>query len=120
MSDDDFEYQHAIKQTGLSDKLFAADSAEHWIYTILMHWFPQDNAFCCLTWDWYDTSLELKNALPELRLLPEHCEELKRQGFSRAWLCHTDGCETYYQFDGEYTGHRTFKDNRSNRGHNHV
>jgi hypothetical protein len=62
--------------------------------------------FLDLTWDWYDFSVEFKNANKDLKLAPEQLEKLWELGFMRAWVCHEDGWETYYYKGGLDSGYR--------------
>ena len=52
-----------------------------------------------LTFDDYDTSMELKDARNDLRFPVEFQKQVWSWGFSRCWIVHQDGMETFYWRD---------------------
>lgn len=59
--------------------------------------------------DDYDSSLELGGCDNDMRLTPEQVAGVFDLGFSRVWLNHKDGWETYYYEGGDLSGHRSQK-----------
>lgn len=60
--------------------------------------------FCDFTFDDYDGSVEFKQASPGFLLTPENLLTLWASGFSRTWVCYTDGSERYYYEGGSSEG----------------
>ncbi len=78
-----------------SDRLFDATYAEVDLENDLIKMLG-DNTFEWISWDYYDSSLELHKCIPDLRLTTNQVEWLWKHGFARCWLRHTDNMETYY------------------------
>lgn len=55
--------------------------------------------------DEYDNSVEFDGVVDGAVLSHEHQLYIRESGFSRAWLNHRDGSETYYFWDGLPAGH---------------
>ncbi len=58
------------------------------------------------TTDWYDSSIEFKEAKPDMRLSEEQRSALKAMNFQKCWICHTDGWETFYNLYYDSTEER--------------
>jgi hypothetical protein len=59
--------------------------------------------------DWYDNSIELYNCAPGLRLTEEMQKVLFDEGFSVAYVNHTDGWETHYNWGKEFEKERGWR-----------
>lgn len=71
---------------------------------------PEYDNWSHLTFDYYDTSVEFKNADDRMRLIPDDLEFLWDMGFSRTWVCHKDKSETFYCKGGPTEGHHSRRD----------
>ena len=50
-----------------------------------------------ITYDDYDLSIELQEAVPGFDLTPEQLAEIWKLGFVQMWICYKDGTEKYYK-----------------------
>ena len=51
-----------------------------------------------ITYDWYDSSFELKDAKDGLTLTNEQQAICGQWGFAQCWICYENGGEVYYSF----------------------
>lgn len=51
--------------------------------------------------DWYDNSITLRGATNDFRLTPEQQTYIRDSGFSKCYVCHSDGWETHYNLPDE-------------------
>jgi hypothetical protein len=89
-------FEVASKMLVLEDKLFDAILEA---VNIPNDWWQQPEyvlEFEDITYDYYDTSFELKETELNWELPPESRPKLHELGFSRCWVCYKDGSEKYY------------------------
>ena len=99
--------------------IFGADSQQErveWalhdrVYAVFGLRHPEDDPpWSHLTWDYYDTSLEIKRAHADFAPTAEQWAAIRALGFSRMWVCYSaeDGEEIHslerYYYDGEHSG----------------
>lgn len=95
----------------MCDGRYAQSQIEDWLFEEVAN--EQDGQYDDMTFDDYDSSIELLRCDPDLRLSAEQQQWLWDQGVLHFWLNHRDGMQTRYDKPGtKYYGEPSIEGHR--------